>query len=75
MQIIKYYKNTYEVKVIAYCLMDNHVHLLIESKLTDNEIKEFLEDYLKMKVDNIKNLNITDRNEILLKKRKGNRYV
>ena len=55
--------------------MDNHVHLLIESKLTDNEIKEFLEDYLKMKVDNIKNLNITDRNEILLKKRKGNRYV
>ena len=29
-QILKYYKEKYDTKIYAYCLMTNHVHILIK---------------------------------------------
>ena len=33
LQLISYYKNKYDIKIYAYCLMDNHVHLLLKDKV------------------------------------------
>ena len=32
LQLLKYYKTQFDCKVYAYCLMSNHVHLLIEDR-------------------------------------------
>lgn len=36
--ILKYYKETCNFKLYAYCLMDNHVHLLIEHTIVDLDV-------------------------------------
>ena len=35
--ILKYYKNRCDFKIYAYCLMNNHIHLLIEHSSTNME--------------------------------------
>lgn len=29
--LLKYYKEKHDVKIFAYCVMDNHLHLMIQS--------------------------------------------
>lgn len=36
--ILKYYKERCDFKIYAYCLMSNHIHLLLEHTTTDLEI-------------------------------------
>jgi len=54
--IIKHYSDLYFVKVIAYCIMDNHFHLLVkmepEHKYTDEEIEEKVRRNIKLGKDN-----------------------
>ena len=38
-KLLKQYQDTYRLKVISYCMMDNHVHMLINI----NEINELTE--------------------------------
>ena len=40
LQLITYYKSKYFTEIYAYCLMDNHVHLLIKS---ENNINKFMQ--------------------------------
>ncbi|MGV8983070.1 transposase [Clostridium sp.] len=35
LSLVKKYKNLYDVKIYGYCLMDNHVHLLVDSNGSD----------------------------------------
>lgn len=42
LQILKYYKGKYSIKVYAYCLMTNHVHLLIKD--TNYKMDKFVKD-------------------------------
>lgn len=44
LRLIKKYKNKYDFKLYAYCIMDNHVHLLIEvSKIPLSKIMQVLQ--------------------------------
>ena len=36
--VLKYYKETCEFKIYAYCLMNNHIHLLIEHMTVDLDL-------------------------------------
>ena len=36
--ILKHYKERCDFKIYAYCLMSNHIHLLLEHTTTDLEI-------------------------------------
>jgi len=50
LNIIKYYSGMYLVKVIGFCLMSNHFHLLIKSEpgylYPDEEIARRLKKYM-----------------------------
>ena len=39
LEILKHYKNKYNFKLYAYCLMPNHIHLIIDVKKTNNLAK------------------------------------
>lgn len=39
-QILKYYQGKYRIELFAYCLMDNHVHLLIKAKENFNKFMQ-----------------------------------
>ena len=49
LSIIKHFSSMYFVKVIGYCIMDNHFHLLVKTssldEVTDSEVKERLSLY------------------------------
>jgi len=52
-RMVKKYSNLYFVKVIGYCIMSNHFHLLIkmepEHKFSDKEIEERVRKNIKLK--------------------------
>ena len=43
LQILKYYQSKYEIESFAYCLMDNHVHLLIKSQENFNKFMQCIQ--------------------------------
>lgn len=38
-KLIKEFKQEYEIKIIAYCIMDNHAHILLNTKEIENMTK------------------------------------
>jgi len=43
LQILKYYQGKYEIELFSYCLMDNHVHLLIKAKENFNKFMQCIQ--------------------------------
>lgn len=43
LQILKYYLSKYNIELFAYCVMDNHVHLLIKSKENLNKFMQCIQ--------------------------------
>ncbi len=43
LQLLDYYKNKYEINIYSYCLMDNHVHILLNAKDNFNKFMQCIQ--------------------------------